>query len=167
MDLYHFSFVKYSPGQIISLSEESNYHKSLVDRGMGWVNDLLDEYRVLGQPSRKTAVFGVDTVPKAFGIRDLYPMSRNSTFHIYQIEMENPVAAPMRLCGLVEELGKNHFASEHIAKEYWNMTESWNFLEYMSNRFEVKKEMTDFIRTSINLDLVQRDLELARRKFTL
>ncbi|MHA7842055.1 MAG: hypothetical protein ACX93I_01965 [Winogradskyella sp.] len=137
MPLYYISNTKYNVGDLLPLKEEDNrYHKLKKEEGKEWVNDVLDNEKPEGFPFRRTAYYAFDD-PDYCIYYYKAEMTGNEQVYLYEVELTNQITAPMRLTQtILNNEGKNELIEE-LAREYWNPTKNWNFLEYLGNTMKI------------------------------
>lgn len=134
MILYHVSRKVYVVGDVINANEFSNvteYYEKSEKENKNWIDDYLDSMKPQNAPSRKRVIYAFDSLANcgAFMVNNI------TDFNYYKVEMKEPVACPMCLTDNLEE--NNSEKNATIAKEYWNPTESWKFLEYLSEEMTI------------------------------
>ncbi len=162
MELFHISCKNYNIGEIInsdSFGLTEYYHISTFS-GKNWIDDFLDSQRPAGYPARKSSLFAFDCISNCSAFMINF---RGLKAKYYKVKMTSPIALPMLLTDslIVDSLEYNM----KIAKEYWQPTEEWKILEYLSNQMiilEVLIETSEVekVRGSMNY---QHDIEIREK----
>jgi hypothetical protein len=159
MELFHISCKNYNIGEIINSDSfgQTEYYRNSTLRGKNWIDDFLDSQRPADYPARKSSLFAFDCISNCSAFINLSFKGLKAKY--YKVKMSSPIALPMCLTDslIVDSLEHNI----KIAKEYWQPTEEWNILEYLSNQMEIlevlnEASMEEKNRGSLNY---QHDIE--------
>lgn len=145
MPLYHISCREYVNGQVLPIrNEASNYHLRAVEAGMGWINDILDNYSPEDSPVRSHCYYAFGHVGHClFYFKDNLCYINNNYF-VYEVTLTNQKEAPMPLTDLLRIEGRHSEHVEAICQEYWSQNREWKFIEYLGD------SMTIIRRVDIN-----------------
>lgn len=143
MPLYHISCNHYEEGHFFHEREEqSAFHLRTVKQGNGWINDFLEEINPMASP-RSKAYFAFTEVAHC-----LYYFSQNEctndVYYVYEVEMPNPISAPIVISDLIGNLGQNHLHLEALGAEYWNPQREWIVNEHLDSSMTIIREIKDF-----------------------
>jgi len=131
MELYHVSFREYTEGQTYTAPNPIGYHLRSIQRNEGWINEILDEQRPEGYPSRIASFYACSEVVncQAF-IGNKKIEGRNPIY--YKVEMDCVLGFPMVLIDKMRKLGQESDLLGACISEYWSPTREWMYLEFLS-----------------------------------
>jgi len=131
MELYHVSFREYTAGQTYTAPNPIEYHLRSVRRNEGWINEVLDEKRPTGYPSRIASFYACSELENCHAfIGNKKNGDRNPIF--YKVEMDCDLGFPMVLIDRMRNLGQASGLIDTFISEYWAPTHKWEYLEYLS-----------------------------------
>lgn len=135
MELYHASSKQYSIGDIIDAETfvQTLYYTNTNHK---WVDELLDEYRPAEYPSRKKTLYAFKKMQHCLAF-----VNKNLTeqHFFYKVEMEKAIPCPMYLTDGLKSFDKTKHGE--IAKEYWNSTHDWKYLEYLCQKMVILEQV--------------------------
>lgn len=136
MKLYHVSCKEYEVGQKLSSTTTTPYHIKKTEKGEGWVDLKLNEFKPVDAPDRDKCLYAFDSLANCFAYINSEKCTGDKAYY-YEVEMVNPIGAPMKLNHVIMKKGEGSDEIELIAKEYWNPTLNWKFIEYLSIEMEI------------------------------
>lgn len=136
MKLYHVSFKTYKAGEKFSSKTITPYHAEKDKKGEGWVDLELNKYKPDNAPNREQCYYAFDFIGNCFAYISTINCGSNKPIY-YEVKMDNPFGAPMRLTNVLLKKGNGSSLTESISEEYWNPTLDWKFIEYLSAEMEI------------------------------
>jgi hypothetical protein len=165
--LFHVSTQKYSAGQIIRIPEgtATNYMQKLMAANNMRGEDLLEDRRPPQAPTR---------CGTQYAFADLYDCRnygesqyKGQELYYYRVSMTNPTAAPMALIDVMKQQEATGEELKIMVAQYWNPTEDWEVLEYLSATMKILEEVPAPVSDDMRLHgatySYQRDIERAKR----
>lgn len=137
MKLYHVSCKEYEIGEKFISKTPTPYHSKKVEKGEGWVDLKLNEFKPEGAPNRDQCYYAFDSLDNCSAFIENEKCSTEGGPYFYEVKMINPIGAPMRLNQVILKKGEDSDEIESIAQEYWNPTLEWKFMEYLSFEMEI------------------------------
>lgn len=161
MELYHVSFKKYEVGKTYTASNPIGYHLRAIQKGEGWVNDILDEYRPDGTPSRISSFYACDILENCVAYIGNKTIEGKEPIY-YKVKMECTIGFPMVMVDRIKCLGNDTSKILPYIDEYWNPTLDWKYLEFLSSTMtiiEILSEPFGLFKGKRNYE-VDRDLAI-------
>jgi hypothetical protein len=150
MEYFHASTIDYLPDQKLSIPSNQNtfYFQRNINRGLGWLERLLEEQRPEVASPRARSLFAFDSIANAGGFiqaenirRILQPVQPMQHWRIYQVSLRNPHRASMPILDFLSARNADFIHIGNAIQEYWNPQQNWRFFEYLSQKMEIIREV--------------------------
>lgn len=128
MVIYHVTQQSYSVGTKLKASSRSWYLDAIRQRGLGWVDQLLEDHRPFWAPSRSSSKFGFSELSFCGAYADAEQIAQPN---FYKLSVLRYWQAPMIMVNRINRAGQNSVESALFAKEYWRPRNKWHFLEVL------------------------------------
>lgn len=131
MELYHVSFTEYIVGETYTAPNPIGYHLRSIERNEGWINEMLDEQRPAGYPSRIASFYACSELENCQAFIGNKRIEGRDPIY-YKVDMDCEFGFPMAIIDKIRKLGEGSDLLEACISEYWAPTREWKFLEFLS-----------------------------------
>ncbi len=120
------------------------YHQKASENGTAWIDNYLDEFKPAGAPSRSRTFYAFGHIQHCLAFFSTRKCE-TGTKRVYKVHLQNYYTAPMCLTDGLKKNGEGNEKNEIIANEYWNPTNDWKVLEYLSETMQILEDVTDSV----------------------
>lgn len=166
MELYHVSFREYATGQTYTAPNPNGYHLRSIERNEGWINEILDDNRPEGRPSRVASFYACSELENCQAFIGNKKMDEGSPIY-YRVEMNCNAGFPMVLTDRMKKFGQDSILLGAFITEYWLPTKPWRYLEFLSATMTILEVLPtpDSLIANKGRMNYNADFELAKQVF--
>ena len=136
MELYHVSFREYAVEQTYTAQNPIGYHLRSIQRNEGWINEILDEHKPAGMPSRISSFYACSVLENCQAFIGNKKIDDRDPIY-YKVEMHSNGGFPMVLIDRMRKLGQASDLIDTCTSEYWTPTHEWRYLEYLNSTMTI------------------------------
>jgi hypothetical protein len=92
-----------------------------------WIDEVLEEHRPKGAPTRRRAVYAFQALSNALAFASRYRRPR-----LFEVVVADSFLAPMVLVEHLRWVGREHPEAIEVATQYWRGGQGWRVVEYLA-----------------------------------